>query len=80
MVTAPLFVSQADSTNSWCRRKLEQLPDGFAVYTTCQTARTWPLRPGLGQCAGPGAVLYGGVQTTDGRPGRRFRLQPVWLQ
>ena len=49
MVTAPLFVSQADSTNSWCRRKLEQLPDGFAVYTTCQTAgrgRRGPRRHG----------------------------------
>ena len=54
MVTTPLFVSQADSTNSWCRRKLEQLPDGFAVYTTCQTAgrgrcgRAWANAPGQG--------------------------------
>ena len=54
MVITPLFVPQTDSTNSWCRRKLEQLPDGFAIYTTCQTAgrgrrgRAWTNAPGQG--------------------------------
>lgn len=56
MVTghAPVFVEQTDSTNSWCRWKLEQLPDLFAVYTTCQTAgrgrrgRAWTNAPGQG--------------------------------
>ncbi len=54
MVRAPLFVPETDSTNSWCRRQLEQLPDGFAVYTTCQTAgrgrrgRAWANAPGQG--------------------------------
>lgn len=53
-VPAPLFVPETDSTNSWCRRQLEQLPDGFAVYTTCQTAgrgrrgRAWANAPGQG--------------------------------
>ena len=36
MVSAPLFVPETDSTNSWCRRQLDRLSDGFAVYTTCQ--------------------------------------------
>lgn len=54
MVSAPLFVPETDSTNSWCRRQLDQLPDGFAVYTTCQTAgrgrrgRAWANAPGQG--------------------------------
>lgn len=56
MVTGhlPVFVQQTDSTNSWCRRQLEKLPDGFAVYTTCQTAgrgrrgRAWTNAPGQG--------------------------------
>lgn len=53
-VPAPLFVSETDSTNSWCRRQLDQLSDGFAVYTTCQTAgrgrrgRAWANAPGQG--------------------------------
>ena len=29
MVRAPLFVPETDSTNSWCRRQLEQLPEEF---------------------------------------------------
>lgn len=54
MVTTPLFVPETDSTNSWCRRQLDRLADGFAVYTTCQTAgrgrrgRAWANAPGQG--------------------------------
>lgn len=54
MVSAPLFVPETDSTNSWCRRQLDRLSDGFAVYTTCQTAgrgrrgRAWANAPGQG--------------------------------
>ena len=79
MVTAPLFVSQADSTNSWCRRKLEQLPDGFAVYTTCQTAgrgrrgRAWQMRRARG-------CIIRWCANDRWQTRRRFRLQPVWLQ
>lgn len=53
-VLRPLYIPQTDSTNSWCRRQLDQLPDGFAVYTTCQTAgrgrrgRPWKNAPGQG--------------------------------
>lgn len=53
-VQQPHYIPQTDSTNSWCRRQLDRLPDGFAVYTTCQTAgrgrrgRPWANAPGQG--------------------------------
>ena len=53
-IPQPLYIAETDSTNGWCRRRLEELPDGFAVYTTCQTAgrgrrgRSWANAPGQG--------------------------------